>query len=180
MNVKNISVVSNAPDITVDGACIIINKTAHPEQIREGETVTVTLSVTNAGNMDATINLTDVLPPGAELVSGDPTIHVVLAANQTNETKYVMSIATPGIMTLGSPYVSLSGSGYCYTTPTTVPVIEVTGSAEEPSVRSTPTSTKEAPLVARTSPRMVDISFRETMLAMCMFAGVFLIGRFMR
>lgn len=177
---KNISVWSNAPEITVDGVCITVNKTAEPDRISEGGTVTVRLSVRNTGNMDATINLTDVLPPGAELVSGDPTIQAVLAANQTNETEYVMNIATPGIMTLGSPYVSLSGSGYCYTTPARVPVIEVTGSAEEPSVMSTPASTKEDPLVARTSPRMVDVSFRETMLAICMFAGVFLIGRFMR
>ena len=180
MGGKNISVWSNAAEITVDGVCITVNKTAEPDRISEGGTVTVRLSVRNTGNMDATINLTDILPPGAELVSGDPTIQAVLAANQTNETAYVMSIATPGIMTLGSPMMSLSGSGYCYTTPTRVPVIEVIGSVEEPSVMSTPASTKEDPLVARTSPRMVDVSFSETMLAICMFAGVFLIGRFMR
>jgi len=177
MGETNISVRSNAQEITVDGVCITVNKTAHPEQIRDGETVTITLSVRNTGNMDATIELTDVLPPGAELVSGDLTIRTVLAANQTNETEYVMSIANPGQVVLGTPWVSLSGSGYCYTTPTDAPVIEVTGVAEEPSVMLTPTP----PLTGdRTSPRMVDVSFYETLLVMCMFAGVFLIGRFMK
>ena len=175
MGGKNIRVWSNAPEITVDGVCITVNKTAHPEQIRDGETVTITLSVRNTGNADATIELTDVLPPGAELVSGDLTIRTVLAANETNETEYVIVLATPGQVVLGSPWISLSGSGYCYTTPTDVPVIEVTGSIEEPSVMLTPTPTGD-----RTSPRMVDVSFYETMLVLCMFAGVFLIGRFMK
>jgi uncharacterized repeat protein (TIGR01451 family) len=166
--------------ITVDGVCITVNKTAHPEQIQEGDTVTVTLSVRNTGNADAIINLTDVLPPGAKLISGDPTIQTVLAANQTNETEYVMSIANPGQVVLGTPWVSLSGSGYCYTTPTDVPVIEVTGVAEEPSVMPTSMPTGDSTLDTRTSLRMVDVSFYETLLVMCMFAGVFLIGRFMR
>ena len=180
MGETNISVRSNGPVITVDGVCITVNKTAHPEQIQEGDTVTVTLSVRNTGNMDATINLTDVLPPGAELISGDPTIQTLLAANQTNETEYVMSIANPGQVVLGAPWVSLSGSGYCYTASTDVPVIEVTGLAEEPSVMPTSMPTGDSTLDTRTSLRMVDVSFYETLLVMCMFAGVFLIGRFMR
>jgi len=180
MGGNNISVVSNAPEITVDGVCIIINKTAHPEQIREGETVTVTLSVRNAGNTDATIELADVLPPGAELVSGNMTIRTVLAANQTNETAYVITLATPGIMTLGSPMISLSGSGYCYTSPTDAPVILVTGSTgADQSMSPTPTPT-EPTLAVHTSPRSVDVPFYETVLVVCMFAGVFLIGRFMK
>ncbi|MEA3323856.1 MAG: hypothetical protein U9Q37_01790 [Euryarchaeota archaeon] len=179
MGETNISVRSNVPEIIVDGVCITVNKTAHPEQIREGDTVTITLSVRNTGNMDATIELTDVLPPGAELISGDPMIRTVLAANETNETEYVIVLANPGQVVLGTPWISLSGSGYCYTTPTDVPVIEVTGSIEEPSVM--PTSiTGDSTLDTRTSPRLVDVSLYETMLVLCMFAGVFLIGRFMR
>ncbi|MEA3282989.1 MAG: hypothetical protein U9Q68_10655, partial [Euryarchaeota archaeon] len=176
----NISVRSNSPVITVDGVCITVNKTAHPEQIRKGDTVTVTLSVRNTGNMDATINLTDVLPPGAELISGDPTIQTLLAANQTNETEYVIVLATPGQVVLGAPWVLLSGSGYCYTTSTDVPVIEVTGLAEEPSVMPTSGPTEGSTLNTGTSLRLVDVSFYETLLAICMFAGVFLIGRFMK
>lgn len=179
MGETNISVRSNGPVITVDGVCITVNKTTHPEQIQEGDTVTVTLSVRNTGNADAIINLTDVLPPGAELISGDPTIHALLAANQTNETEYVIVLATPGQVVLGAPWVSLSGSGYCYTTSTDVPVIEVTGVAEEPSVMPS-MPTEDSTLDTRTSLRLVDVSFYETLLVMCMFAGVFLIGRFMK
>ncbi len=180
MGETNISVRSNGPVITVDGVCITVNKTAHPEQIQEGGTVTVTLSVRNTGNADAIINLTDVLPPGAELISGDPTIQTLLAANETNETEYVIVLATPGQVVLGAPWVLLSGSGYCYTTSTDVPVIEVTGVAEEPSVMPTSMPTGDSTLNTKTSLRMVDVSFYETLLVMCMFAGVFLIGRFMK
>ncbi|MCD6206635.1 MAG: hypothetical protein J7J06_01445 [Methanosarcinales archaeon] len=91
----------------------------------------------------------------------------------------MIALATPGIMTLGSPMISLSGSGYCYTTPTDAPVIEVTGGTEEPSAMPTPTPT-EPTLTVNTSPRSVDVPFYETVLVVCMFAGVFLIGRFMK
>lgn len=180
MGETNISVRSNGPVITVDGVCITVNKTAHPEQIQEGDTVTITLSVRNTGNADAIINLADVLPPGAELISGDPTIRTLLAANQTNETEYVIVLTNPGQVVLGAPWVSLSGSGYCYTASTDVPVIEVTGVAEEPSVMPTSMPTGDSTLTTGTSLRMVDVSFYETLLVLCMFAGVFLIGRFMR
>ncbi len=175
---KNVSVRSYAPEIVVDGACITMNKTAHPIRISEGGRVTVTLNIANTGNMDAIVNLTDVLPKGAELISGDLTIHASLGANQTNETEYVVVISSPGTMTLGLPTISISGSSYCYMTATEMPVIEVVG--EELSSGPELRPTQESLATSGAPPRSADVSFYETALAICMFGAVFLIGRFMR
>ncbi len=175
---RNVSVHSYAPEIVVDGACITLNKTAHPGRISEGGRVTVTLNIANTGNMDTIVNLTDVIPKGAELVSGDRTIHTILGANQTNETKYVMLIVSPGTMTLGLPTISISGSSYCYMTATEMPAIEVMG--EKLSSEPEPSRTQESLATSGAPPRSADVSFYETALAICMFGAVFLIGRFMR
>ena len=175
---RNVSVRSYAREIVVDGACITLNKTAHPGRISEGGRVTVTLNIANTGNMDAIVNLTDVIPKGAELVSGDRTIHTILGANQTNETEYVMSILSPGAMTLGLPTISISGSSYCYMTATEMPAIEVM--SEELSSGPELRHTQESLATSGAPPRSADVSFYETALAICMFGAVFLIGRFMR
>ena len=175
---RNVSVRSYAPEIVVDGACITLNKTAHPGRISAGGRVTVTLNIANTGNMDALVNLTDVIPKGAELVSGDRTIHTILGANQTNETAYVLLISSPGTMALGLPMMSISGSSYCYMTATEMPAIEVMG--EELSSEPEPRRTQESLATSGAPPRSADVSFYETALAICMFGAVFLIGRFMR
>lgn len=175
---RNVSVRSYAREIVVDGACITLNKTAHPGRISEGGRVTVTLNIANTGNMDAIVNLTDVIPKGAELVSGDRTIHTILGANQTNETEYVVVILSPGAMTLGLPTISISGSSYCYMTATEMPAIEVM--SEELSSGPELRHTQESLATSGAPPRSADVSFYETALAICMFGAVFLIGRFMR
>ena len=175
---RNVSVRSYAPEIVVDGACITLNKTAHPGRISEGGRVTVTLNIANTGNMDVLVNLTDVIPKGAELVSGDRTIHTILGANQTNEAEYVVVISSPGIMALGLPMMSISGSSYCYMTATEMPTIEVM--SEELSPGPEPKRTQESLATSGAPPRSADVSFYETALAICMFGAVFLIGRFMR
>ena len=175
---RNVSVRSYAPEIVVDGACITLNKTAHPGRISEGGRVTVTLNIANTGNMDVLVNLTDVIPKGAELVSGDRTIHTILGANQTNGAEYVVVISSPGIMALGLPMMSISGSSYCYMTATEMPTIEVM--SEELSPGPEPKRTQESLATSGAPPRSADVSFYETALAICMFGAVFLIGRFMR
>jgi uncharacterized repeat protein (TIGR01451 family) len=172
---KNVSVWSNSPAITVDGAYVIVNKTAYPTNISLGDAVTVTLGITNTGNMDAVVDLTDIIPSGASLVSGNTTLRATLSGNQTNETEYVINFSVPGSITLSPPKISLTSSGYSHVVISEMPAIEVTGSLQEASAAP---SQEDGDDTAETRSRSVDVPVYEILLVICMLGVVYLIGRF--
>jgi uncharacterized repeat protein (TIGR01451 family) len=171
---KNVSVWSSSQTIIVDGAYIIMNKTAYPTEVSLGDPVTVTLNVRNTGNADAVIDLTDVIPPGASLISGNATLHATISGNQTAEIEYVINFSVPGNVTLAPPEVILAASDHSYVSSLGMPTIEVTGSL--PEAAATPSEEAEA---AGTEPRSVDVPvLYEITLMLCMVCVVYLIGRF--
>jgi uncharacterized repeat protein (TIGR01451 family) len=168
---KNVSVWSSSQTITVDGAYIIMNKTAYPARVALGEPVTVTLNVRNTGNADAVIDLTDVIPSGASLISGNATLHATLSGNQTSEIEYMINFSVPGNVTLAHPEVILAASDHSYVSSLEMPTIEVTGSLE---VAATPSEEETA-----AEPRSVDVPvLYEIALMIFMLCVVYLIGRF--
>ncbi len=170
---KNISVWSGSPTITVDGAYIIMNKTAYPTKVSLGDPVTVALNVRNTGNADATIELTDVLPPGASLVSGNTTLHATLSGNQTDEIEYMINFSVPGNVTLAPPEIVLAASDHSYVSSLGMPTIEVTGSLQ--GADATPLEEE----TAGAEPRSVDVPvLYEIALMLFMLCVVYLIGRF--
>ena len=175
MGGTNVSVWSNSPAITVDGAYVIVNKTAYPTNASLGDAVTVTLSIKNTGNLDAIVDLTEVIPSGASLISGNTTLHVTLSRDQTSEIEYVINFSVPGSITLGPPKISLTSSGYSYVAISEMPAIEVTGSLQEASAVS---SQEDGDDAAETKPRSVDVPVYEMLLVICMLGVVYLIGRF--
>ncbi|MEA1869238.1 MAG: hypothetical protein U9N09_03690 [Euryarchaeota archaeon] len=169
---KTISVRSSSQTITVDGAYIIMNKTAYPTGVSPGDPVTVTLNVRNTGNADAVIDLTDVIPPCASLISGNTTLHATLSGNQTSEIEYMINFSVPGNVTLAPPEVVLAASDHSYVSSSGMPTIEVTGSLE---VAATPSEEE----TAGAEPRSVDVPvLYEIALMLCMICVVYLIGRF--
>lgn len=175
MGGTNVSVWSNSPAITVDGAYVIVNKTAYPTRVSLGGVVTVTLSIRNTGNMDAIVDLTDIIPSGTSLVSGNTTLHATLSGNQTNETEYVINFSVPGNITMSPPKVSLTSSGYSYVAISEMPAIEVAGSLQEASAAPLQEDEDDA---AETKPRSVDVPVYEMLLVICVLCVVYLIGRF--
>ena len=177
---KNLSILSNSPAITVDGAYIIVNKTAHPGTVSLGGKVTVLLSITNTGNKDAIVDLADALPPGAELVSGNMTLRAVLGANETDRLEYVIRFSVPGNVTLDLPEISVSSSDYSYITTTGMPTVVVIGSHPEKTV--TPVNDSESGAGRNGSETTrgdsVDAPLLELMLGVCMLGVVYLIGRY--
>jgi len=169
---KNVSVWSSSQTITVDGAYIIMNKTAYPTKVSLGDPVTVTLNVRNTGNADAVIDLTEVIPPGANLVSGNATLHATLSGNQTSEIEYMINFSIPGNVTLAPPEIILAASDHSYASSLGMPTIEVTGSLQ---------GADAAPLEggAGTEPRSADVPvLYEIALMPFMLCVVYLIGRF--
>ena len=180
MDGKNVSILSNSPVITVDGAYIIVNKTAYPGTVSIGGEVTVLLSSTNTGNRDAIVDLADAIPPGAELVSGNMTLHAVLGANETDGLEYVIRFSVPGNVTLDPPEISVSSSDYSYITTTGMPTVAVIGSLPEKAI--TPVNDSESGSGQdgsdATRRASIDAPLLELLLGGCMLVVVYLIGRF--
>jgi len=179
INEKSVYVRSNSLNITVDGACISMNKTAYPGIVISGESVNVTLNITNTGNQDAGIDLEDVIPDGACLVSGNTTLRTILIANQSGKIEYIINFSNPGNITLGSPTILLSGSGYSYITASKMPVIEVEGSSAKESKESINSTSGTDPEHTQDS-SSGNTSIYEIIFVMGTLAVVFLTGRFMR
>ncbi len=112
MQGENISVTSNAPSIIINGACIIINKTADSREVDIGDNMTVTLSAINTGNAPATVYVTDHLPAGTRLLDGNATLGTLLEKNQSCSTTYVITIGSAGNIILPSPVVEIVNDAY--------------------------------------------------------------------
>ena len=181
MDGKNVSILSNAPVITVDGAYIIVNKTAYPGTVSLVGEVTVLLSITNTGDRDAVVDLTDVIPSGADLVSGNKTLHAVLGANQTNKTEYRIRFSVPGNVTLDPPKISITSSDYSYITTSEMPTVTVIGSSSGKAATSASDSESSGGQDGSdtTKKLSVDAPLLELLLVACMLIVVYLISRFM-
>lgn len=177
MGGRNITMWSNAPTITVDGAYIIVTKTTHPANVSLGDLVTVALNITNTGNRDAVINLTDGLPEGASLVSGNTTLSATLAANQTVGIEYAISFSVPGTVALGAPTVAVTSDGYNCVVVSGIPVIAVLGSLPAANATTTPDEPGGAEDDV-SAPRSVDVPVYEILLMVCVLVAVYLVGRF--
>ena len=132
----NYTVSSNAPVMAVDGAYLILNKTAFPVHVKSGEYVTVSLSVVNIGNKAASVTVNDVLPDGTSLVSGNTTLQTTLDANQTAAIEYVVRMEASGNITFPHSGIELVSKDYSRLQVSDDINIEV--SQGEPTVTSTP------------------------------------------
>ena len=131
----NYTVSSNTPTMAVDGAYLILNKTAFPVHVKSGEYVTVSLSVVNIGNKAASVTIDDVLPDGTSLVSGNTTLQTTLDANQTAAIEYIIKMEASGNITFPHSEIELVSKDYSRLQVSDIINIEV--SPGEPTVTST-------------------------------------------
>lgn len=97
-NNRTNTVRSNSPSIAVHGPKIRLSKSVSPDVINAGDaaTVTVTVRAENAGNVLASVDVTDCLPADAVLVSGDLKITKVLKGGEELVFGYVMQVNGSG------------------------------------------------------------------------------------
>jgi uncharacterized repeat protein (TIGR01451 family) len=112
MNNDQYSTASNTPQIIIDGAFILINKTVSSEHAGIGDDVTVTLSALNSGNTPSTVYLTDRIPQGTRLISGNTTLKAVLEPDQMDSMSYMIRINSSGNIILPSPVVETLSEDY--------------------------------------------------------------------
>lgn len=98
-NLRNYTKESNSPSLLVYGPYVIVEKSL-PSEALVNSNVTVTLKVSNTGDRRAVINLTDSIPEGAYLVSGNLGSRLSLKGGDSNTMEYVVLFKNTGVFTL--------------------------------------------------------------------------------
>ncbi len=83
---------SEQPEIVVNGPLIVLNKQVDSSEIDPNEIVTVTVSTINSGNTPTKVRVSDELPQGATLISGNTAREEYLLANKELRFSYSMRI----------------------------------------------------------------------------------------
>ena len=97
---KSYSVRSDSPYITVHGPKIELSKSVTPATVDKGGIVTVTLKAKNTGNMMASIDVADSLPPDAVLTGGVTGAKAVLEAGGSHTFSYEIRMDAAGSIKL--------------------------------------------------------------------------------
>ncbi len=91
---------SDPADIFVNGPLIVLNKQTDVSEIKRGESVTVTVSAKNDGNVPSQVRIRDGMPKEATLVSGITSYEEYLLANKELKFSYVIRIDSDTPVTL--------------------------------------------------------------------------------
>ena len=89
---------SEQPEIVVNGPLIELYKETDISEIDPGETVTVTVSALNSGNTPTKVQISDELPNGATLISGNTAREGYLLANKELRFSYSIRLDSLPIM----------------------------------------------------------------------------------
>lgn len=97
---KTYDIQSNTPIIIVRGPNITLTKTASKTSINKGETVNITITATNIGDLPSRTQITDTLPEGATLISGELNKTKFLQKDKSISYSYTIQFNNPGTYTL--------------------------------------------------------------------------------
>jgi uncharacterized repeat protein (TIGR01451 family) len=76
----------NSEKITISEPYIEITKTIDKQQLNLGDELTAKVTTKNAGNVDASVTVTDTMPSEAKLTSGEISFKQVLASESGSKT----------------------------------------------------------------------------------------------
>ncbi|MHC1576075.1 MAG: BatD family protein [Methanosarcinaceae archaeon] len=91
---------SNGPAIEVNGPEIIITQNVDVSTIQPGEEITVTVTVKNDGNKDASVTVGSTIPDEAAFISGDKGFSQVLKGGSSESYTYVIRLDEEGMVKL--------------------------------------------------------------------------------
>ncbi len=118
VNNKPQKMYSEKTKVIVNGPIIVINKTPDKDVAYINEDVMVRVSIRNSGNTPTKIQVKDVLPDGAVLVSGKTSLGpVFMQLNKPQEFTYVFRKSTEGEVRLSpavATYTDLNSRGVFY------------------------------------------------------------------
>ncbi len=103
VNNEQRKVSSETKRLIVNGPLIVLNKTVDMDYAYTNETVTVTVSINNIGDMPTKIDVKDSIPEGVSLVSGTTSLgSTFLELNSPQEFSYVIRRNTEGKVQLSA------------------------------------------------------------------------------
>lgn len=95
------SISSQTTNVIVNGPQIVLNKTVNKAKVNITEDVTVTVSISNSGNIGTSAEVKDTLPAGASLVSGPISLaSTYLEYNKPLGFSYIIRMDTDGNISL--------------------------------------------------------------------------------
>jgi len=176
---KTLNITSNACTVMVDGAYIIVNKTAQPADVMPGQNVTVAVTVANTGNKDASIELADVIPVNAVVINGNTTMQTILSPGEADTIVYTMTIDSTANIMLNPPEMTVVSSGYSSVATSRMPVIKIVGS-DIKTIDNDKNNTITTSQDVSTQPeqKLSETMVYEILLAVSMLFVVYLISRF--
>lgn len=87
---------SEEPVVDVFGPSIEAERSISPKELQLGETATVSIQLTNLGNKEASVTLSDAVPNETELVSGSVNASLFLPPNETCSKEYRLRCVKEG------------------------------------------------------------------------------------
>ena len=87
---------SDSEETTVYGPNIILTKSLDKTNLEPGDELTVTLTVTNTGNVDAGVKVTDTIPEDVKFISGEKDFSGVLQSGGSKTSKYIVQMNNEG------------------------------------------------------------------------------------
>lgn len=87
---------STTPEITVNGPNIVLTKAVNPSSVSPGKEASVTVTVHNQGNRDASVTTAESLPASVSFVSGNLDFKEVVAGGKSATYSYVIRTKQTG------------------------------------------------------------------------------------
>lgn len=87
---------SSTTEVTVNGPNIILTKTISPSSVSPGKEATITVTVQNQGNRDASVTTSETLPAGVSFVSGNLEFKEVMKGGKSATYSYVIRTKEAG------------------------------------------------------------------------------------
>ena len=128
---------SNRPVIDVTGPLIDAKRSISPKRVKAGEEVMISLELENRGNRKAVLTMAEMVPQGAELISGELNESFMLSPGEKAARKIRLRVMDPDGISIPSSmvrYRDVRGNDYS----TRTSALRVTVQEEEVSSPSDP------------------------------------------
>ena len=128
---------SNRPVIDVTGPLIDAKRSISPKRVKAGEEVMISLELENRGNRKAVLTMAEMVPQGAELISGELNESFMLSPGEKAARKIRLRVMDPDGISIPSSmvrYRDVRGNDYS----TRTSALRVTVEEEEVSSPSDP------------------------------------------
>lgn len=156
---------SNKPSTRVYGAFVMVSKSASKLTFNLNESINISMHLENIGDFPVRINVTDILPENASLISGNTTFNGYLHPAESVYITYGISAEGAGERVLPMPQISFEkkdySDSYSFVPGKNITIIAGSKIAEAPQVDN---ATATIPAPAEISPEEIPAAAPKSLL----------------